>query len=85
MMHYKFLLYASCNVIFILPNSFYDELYRVSFLSLPRAQQLYRIESLHQPGSGVTTAVLRITIPRPSYIEVGTAKNICLEGKLTLF
>jgi hypothetical protein len=31
------------------------------FLSFPRAQQLYRIESLHPPEHTVTAAVLRET------------------------
>jgi hypothetical protein len=36
----------------------------VSFLSWPRARQLYRIESLHPPGHLVPAAVLRGTIER---------------------
>jgi hypothetical protein len=73
-----------CNFYFI-QRIFYDELYRVSFLSLPRAQQFYRIGSLHRPGSGVTTAVLRIAIQRTSCIKVDTAKNIHLQAALILF
>jgi len=42
-------------------NIWYDisKIYRVSLLSCPRVQQLYRIKNLHLPGHLATAAVLR--------------------------